>query len=289
VNIIVIANCHVQPVRDALALSHEVDEVFSVPIHLVNTIHYTNAIEQIKNSNKQKFTVLQFDGLLEKANLGNDILSRIDRVLSFTNIYFSGLHPDITYFGGMGKRVMSPLGDYHSRICLLSFIKGYSLDQCTNLFNSKNYDQLDYYKEWDKSDTELRRRDSTLDIKFADGFLEMTKNEPTLYTFNHPLGPVFYHLAEKIFTGLELAFPKFPTSYFYNYLATNAWWPIYPEIGDFNSIKFDHPMIFKSPDHLSRKFYSLEQFVAASFALYAQQGLTTNELPAHFANILERI
>lgn len=288
-NIIVIANCHVQPIRDALALSSEVDEVFSVPVHLVNTIHYTNAIEQIKNSNKHKFTVLQFDSLLEKAGLGDDILSRIDRVLSFTNIYFSGLQPDMTYFGGMGKRVMSPLGDYHSKICLLSFIKGYSPEQCAKLFNSNTYDQLGFYLEWDKSDKELRRRDLTLDIKFADSFLEMAKNEPTLFTFNHPLGQVFYRLAEKIFTALTLEFPIYPSSFFYNYLATNAWWPVYPEIADFNSIKVGYSMSFKSPDHLSRKFYNLEQFIAASFDLYTRQGLNAIDFPAHLATNLDRI
>lgn len=288
-NIIVIANCHVRPILDGLSLSQEVEELFSIPFHLINTIHYANAIEKIKNSKKKKFTILQFDSLVEKANLGDDILSRVDRILSFTNIYFSGLHPDMTYFGAMGKRVTSPLGDYHSKICLLAFIKGYSLDQCANLFNAKTYEQLGFYMEWDKSDKELRRRDITLDIKFADIFLDMTKNEPTMYTFNHPLGQVFYHLVEKIFSALALVFPKYSSSYFYNYLATNAWWPVYPEIADFNSVKIAHSMNFKSPDHLSKKFYSLEQFISASYDLYSQQGLNAIGFPARLAANLENI
>jgi hypothetical protein len=289
VNIIVIANCHVQPIRDGLALSSEIDEVFAIPVHLENTIHYTNAIEYIRKSQKEKFTVLEFGGLLQKAALGPEIVSRIERVVSFTNIYFTGLHPDMTYFGGMGRRVSSPLGDYHSKICLLAFNKGLSIDQCEKLFNNSIYQQFDFYTEWTESEAELRKRDEHLDIKFADEFLEMTRLEPTLYTFNHPLGIVFSRFLEKIYKYLGLTSPQFPGSYFYNYLASNAWWPIYPEISEFHKLKNLTPITFKAPDHLSRKFYNLREFISLSYRLYSEQNIREIELPLKLSNYLERI
>lgn len=288
-NIIVIANCHVQPIRDGLALCSEIDEVFSVPIHLKNTVHYTNAIEQIQKSDKNSFTVLQFDGLLEKSDLGDNILSRVHRVLSFTNIYFTGLHPDMTYFGGMGRRISSPLGDYHSKICLLAFKKGLSVDQCEKLFNDSTYSQLDFFNEWTESKAELQKRDEHLDIKFADDFLEMTKLESTLYTFNHPLGFVFSRFIEKIYKHLGLNLQRFPDSYFYNYLASNAWWPIYPEINEFHKLKNVMPINFKSPDHLSRKFYNLREFIFASYQLYNEQKVGEIDLPLKLSDYLERL
>ncbi len=287
-NIIVIANCHVQPIRDGLALSSDIDEAFSIPVHLVNTVHYTNAVEQIKNSRKEKFTVLQFGSLLETAALGPEIVSRIDRVVSFTNIYFTGLHPDMTYFGGMGKRILSPLGDYHSKICLLAFKKGLSIDQCEKLFNDSTYRQLDFYTEWVASETELRKRDDHLDIKFADDFLQMTRLESTLYTFNHPLGIVFSRFLEKIYKHLDLTAPNFPHSYFYNYLATNAWWPIYPEINDFHQLKNVMPVNFKAPDFLSRKFYSLKEFISSSYRLYTDQGVGKIDLPLKLSGYIDK-
>jgi hypothetical protein len=288
-NIIVIANCHVQPIRDGLALSSEIDEAFSIPVHLENTIHYTNAIEQIKKSQKEKFTVLQFDGLLERAALGPEIVSRIDRVVSFTNIYFTGLHPDMTYFGGMGRRISSPLGDYHSKICLLAFKKGLSIDQCEKLFNDSMYHQLDFFTEWTESETELRRRDQHLDIKFADNFLEMSRLESTLYTFNHPLGIVFNKFLEKIYKHLGLNSSQFPDSYFYNNLANNAWWPVYPEINEFHKLKNKMPVNFKAPDHLSRKFYNLREFISGSYRLYTEQNVGEIDLPLKLSGYLERI
>ena len=288
-NIIVIANCHIQPIRDGLALSSEIEEVFSIPVHLENTVHYTNAVDQIKQSQKEKFTVLEFGGLLQKAVLGAEIVSRVERVVSFTNIYFTGLHPDMTYFGGMGRRVSSPLGDYHSKICLLAFNKGLSIDQCEKLFNDATYQQLDFYTEWTESEAELRKRDEHLDIKFADEFLEMTKLEPTLYTFNHPLGIVFNRLLEKIYKHLGLTPLRFPDSYFYNYLASNAWWSVYPEINEFHKFKNLMPITFKAPDHLSRKFYSLREFISLSYRLYSEQNIREIELPLKLSNYLERI
>lgn len=288
-NIIVIANCHVQPIRDGLALSSEIDEVFSIPVHLANTVHYTNAIEQIKKSQKEKFTVLQFGGLLESASLDPEIVLRIDRVVSFTNIYFTGLHPDMTYFGGMGKRISSPLGDYHSKICLLAFKKGLSIDQCEKLFNDSTYRQLDFYTEWTESEAELRKRDDHLDIKFADDFFQMTRRESTLYTFNHPLGIVFSRFLEKIYKYFDLTPSNFPDSYFYNYLSHNAWWPVYPEINEFHKLKNMMPVNFKAPDHLSRKFYNLTEFISSSYRLYTEQGVGEIDLPLKLSGYLERI
>jgi hypothetical protein len=288
-NIIVIANCHVGPICEGLALSPEVDEIFPIPIHLINTDLYRNALERIKNSHNQNFTVLQFDGLLEKTGLDEQTLARVDRVLTFTNIYFTGLHPDLTYVGDRGRRIYSPIGDYHSKICVLSFVKGYSLEKCEHLFNVKTYEELDFFEEWNKSHNELNQRDLSLDIKFSGQFLEMVKNEPTLYSVNHPLVAVFNRLINQIFMVLEVEFPKFPDAFFYNHLASDAWWPVYAEINEFHFLKQSMSMSFKSPNHLGKNFYNLTQFLSASYKLYNEQAVTDTLLPPSLANYLERI
>jgi hypothetical protein len=288
-NIIVIANCHVDPICERLALSPEVDGVFPLPIHVINTDVYRKALERIKNSINHNFTVLQFDGLLEKTGLDEQTLARVDRVLTFTNIYFTGLHPDLTYMGDRGKRVYSPIGDYHSKICVLSFVKGYSLEQCENLFNAKAYEELGFFEEWNKSHNNLYQRDLSLDIKFAGQFMEMVKNEPTLYSINHPLVAVFTQLINQIFVALEVEFPKFPDVFFFNHLASDAWWPVYSEINEFHSLKQSMSMSFKSPNHRGKNFYNLNQFISASYKLYTEQAVTETLLPPSLANYLDRI
>jgi hypothetical protein len=288
-NIIVIANCHVQPIADGLMLHPQVENLYSIPIHLINTEHFTNALSKIKESNNKNYTILQFDKLLSKVDLGEEVMSRVDTILTFTNIYFSGLHPDLTYIGQMGKRVISPLGDYHSKICFLSFMKGYTEDTCINLFNMSTYEKLDYLKKWEISSTELRSRDTTLDIKFADIFLSMIKNESTLYTINHPLGSVFSRLLLLIFEKLNIEIMTFPSSYFYNHLANNAWWPVFQEVIEYHKIGYSSPMLFKSPDSMSRKFYDLNQFISASYKFYTDQDVTSVTLPENFKHEFEII
>ena len=80
------------------------------------------------------------------------------RFANYTNIYFSGLHPDLTYFGGFGQRVTSPLGDYHSRIILACFFQGRSVRECLAAFNGGVYEKLGYFLQFEHSLAELARR-----------------------------------------------------------------------------------------------------------------------------------
>jgi hypothetical protein len=278
-NLIVIANCHVQPICDGLSLSPDIKNIFPIPYHLKGTTHYTDAIEKIKISTEKKFNILQFNNLLDSVDLGQDFPAKIDQLISFTNIFFTGLHPDMTYIGSLGKRILSPLGDYHSKICLLSYLKGYSVEKSASLFNTNTYEKLNFFNIWEESAKELISRDTQLDIKFALEFLSTAKQEAALFTFNHPLATVFNKLLKNISKYLGVRYADYPASYFYNYLANNAWWPIYQEIGDCHKIPYSTPMLFKSPDHLAREMLDLANFISKSYKSYLDQGLVINNLP----------
>jgi hypothetical protein len=286
-NIIIIANCQVQPISDGLLLHPQVENVYSIPIHLSNTTNFTSYINKIKESNKTNYTIIQFDSLLEKIDLGEAIMSRVNKLMTFTNIYFTGLHPDLTYVGQMGKRLISPLGDYHSKICFLSFVKGYSVEKCLSLYTESTFEKLNYFKQWEISSKELQSRDKNLDIKFADIFLAMLKDEPTLYTVNHPIGTVFNRLLLLIYEKLDIEILTFPSSFFYNHLANNAWWPIFPEFIEYHKISYESSSLFKSPDNMSRKFYNLNQFISASYKSYTDHDANLIVLPESFHQYLD--
>jgi hypothetical protein len=288
-NIILIGNCQIQPIGDGLRLAPEIKNIYPIPVHLMNSVHYVNAINTIKKSNDEKYVILQFDNLISKVDLGSDILSRVDKKLSFTQLYFGGLHPDITYFGQLGKRILSPLGDYHSKICLLSFMKGYSEEECIKLYNYKIYERLNFFSIWESSEDELCLRDQKVDIKFASDFFQMVKNEPTLFTINHPIGIVFDKLVKKITESIGINYPNFPSAFCYNYLANNSWWPVYPEIIDYHKISYSSQMYFKSPDNMSRKFYDLDHFINASYKAYNDQKVDVTQLPSALKSSFESI
>jgi hypothetical protein len=137
---------------------------------------------------------------------------------------------------------------------------------------------------WESSSNELRERDKQVDIKFGEDFLSMTKCEPTLFTINHPVGIVFDKLVKKITHSIGISSSNYPSSFFYNYLASNSWWPLYPEILDYHNLSYANSMLFKSPDNLKRKFYTLNQFVTASYMAYKDQNVDSSQLPQRLLN-----
>lgn len=288
-NILVIANCHLQPICEGLKSHPQVNNVLYIPIHLRNTSHFIQAIENINNSNLDGFTILQFEGMLEQIEFGDIIRKRANKIYSFTNIYFSGLHPDLTYIGGRGKRILSPLGDYHSKLCFISYLKGLTVSECAALFGETTYEKLDYFNEWKVSSDELLSRDSSLDVKFADEFLNLVKLEPSLYTVNHPMGSVFSRLLNLIFLKLDIEAIEFPPQYYPNFLATNAWWPVYPEIASYHRISYSTPLLFRAADGMGSKLYGLNEFIALSYKSYFDQQIKYIDLPENFKKWIDVI
>ena len=269
--IIIIGNCQIQPLAHGLELSSGVEEVIQIPLHLEGTELFKKPVDLINNSH-DTYTVLTFNNSLQKIEFSDSALSRFSKVLTFTNIYFRGLHPDLIYLGGMGNRLTSAVGDYHSIICAMSFLKGLDPEQCKEKYNVEVYERLGFFSEWERSAEELLKRDSDLDIKFADDFLRMAKTEPVLFTFNHPVAKPFIQLTNKILTELDLAPLIFTEQFFYNYLSNNTWWPVYPEIADKFDIKYKTSMTFKAPDHIKRKIYNLDEFIYKTYEIYTSYG-----------------
>jgi hypothetical protein len=58
-----------------------------------------------------------------------------------------------------------------------------------------------------------------------------------------------------------------------NFLATNAFWPVYNNLNLSSRIGYKTPFIFKSADSFGKKIFSLEQFVAKSYDLYESYGV----------------
>jgi hypothetical protein len=270
-NIIIIGNCQIQSIANGLELSNEVDEVVQFPIHLKGNRVFSEALDYVNVSEKE-WIVLTFRDLLDEINFSEVIKSKFKKIITFTNIYFTGLFPDQIYLGGMGDRLISAAGDYHSLICALSFLKGLNIDSCIKKYNDEVYSSLGYYDYWRVSKEELLNRDALLDIKFAQIFLEMASKTPVLHTFNHPTAEVLLTLVNLILNHIGLEKISFPSNFFYSHLASNTWWPVYPEIAKKFGIQYSTGMFFKSPDHIKRKIYNLNEFVGLTYKKYEDYG-----------------
>lgn len=192
-----------------------------------------------------------------------------DATRTMTNVYLSGLHPDITYLGAFGRRLQSPLTDYHSRIVVLAYLRGDCPEDCAALFDHATYAKLGYFDEFERSAAELRRRDEGLDIGFADLAIDMALNEPTLLTVNHPTSAAIAAFAGVIARHCGIA-ADFAPDGFRNELLDHPIWPIYPEIGE--ALRLPYGTDFRFRAGQDRRALSVRDFVAGSYALYDLQG-----------------
>ncbi|WP_207767873.1 WcbI family polysaccharide biosynthesis putative acetyltransferase, partial [Methylobacterium frigidaeris] len=104
---LVISNCQIQPIKHMMSMYSD-DIVFDgFGVHLLphdNKDHINNLV-----SNIDKYDVVltvplsdQYEEISSE-KIGNYVKST--KLVRIANMYFSGLHPDLTYIGGLSKRV----------------------------------------------------------------------------------------------------------------------------------------------------------------------------------------
>lgn len=191
--------------------------------------------------------------------------------MGMTNIYFDGLHPDLSYFGSFGSRVASPLGDYHSKIALASYVQGMSIEHCLSRFSGKIYEKLGYLSRFELSAAELIARDEANELKFAAEFIQITKHVPTMLSVNHPTLQTTVALARLIEERIGGRPSSLSPEVCESPLPGSPVWPIYPEIAEHLRLPYETPFYFY-PFTVSGRPLNLEDFVRASYSLYEQHG-----------------
>lgn len=198
-----------------------------------------------------------------------------DRLRTFTNIRFDGLHPDITYFGRFGGRWHGSMGEYHSKLIVYSYATGRSEQDCLNLFNGKNYRSLGYFDIWASSSKTLLERDETCEIRFANQFLDLVGHEHCLFSMNHPTSVVFHELTSVLLTSIGRVVRSPGRHNFANPLFGNFIWPVYPEISEQFNLPYRMGMDFFTPmtgeaDLFMPRSLSLRELIRAEYAIYGR-------------------
>jgi hypothetical protein len=268
--LMVIANCHCLPLADALGfIGRGIKKVDFIDVNFMTQPHIAEKIDFIYN--EPDWRVLSFNLSANFERIETPKLQTVlgDRLTRFTNIHFSGLQPDITYVGGMGQRVSSAMGDYHSKIVLFSYVSSRSTEDCLHLFNGNVYEKLGYYKEYENSAKLLIERDESCDVEFAKSFLDMAREIPVLYTINHPTGAVLLALAEKLAASQGLDYASFAPAFFQNHLSNSNIWPIYNELAEYHGLKYRTPQYFAVSKGAEQRLLSRAEFVQKSYEIYA--------------------
>lgn len=205
---------------------------------------------------------------------------------ALTNVYFAGLHPDITLVGRGGARLQSPLGDYHSRTAIFCYLNGKSVEETVKLIGRGEFaETLGYFDIWQSSLSELERRSGLADISFYDEFVEILYERLPLYVINHPVNHVHFAAANKILNFLNLPSNKLPSDCVPQFHLSNVIYPVFSYISDQFKLPYGVD-VFKPPR--TDSFLSLTDFVRSSFETYRNSDQGDLKVMDNFAQWDER-
>lgn len=210
--VLVVANCQGPFIARALELLHPGIAAKSIVVFQADK---TKAAQYNKMIATSDF-VFHFNvkpGFFLPALEARNIRSAVgDRSKTITNLFFSGLHPDFCYVGGMNQRKPGPFGEYHSRFAITGYKLGLPAAETAALMGDAGLqEQLGYRDAFQNSIDELKHRDTELDIRFASVLEPMMKGGALpMFTFNHPTPWVLLELARHILGEVGLEASRIP-------------------------------------------------------------------------------
>lgn len=274
----VISNCQAQPIAQALSQYCPGHDFSNFGVHLLgdppSEDKITDFISQFTTSPVIiSIRLSEQYGPLSANNIEGTFKDSV--VIFIQNLYFSGLHPDLTYIGGRGGRVLGPLGDYHSKLTAASFLFGLSPGDTASLFKYEVYGALNFFDELSVSFKEMRERANTIDVDITSALEDYACTHDLFLSVNHPTSFVFSLLAEKIARRMQdiglcsCVRKRIPGALLPNFLATNNIFPVYPEVAEFHSARIwaSYDFVGVLPGQKQR-ILSLEDFIAEEYKCY---------------------
>jgi len=271
--VIIIANCHSMSLARAMALGARGVTVDFIDLNFLSRENEQTMIRRIYDGLPADAAVFAFNTSARFSPVSNAEIAPVlgDRLQTFTNIRFDGLHPDMTMLGPMDGRRHSAMGTYHSKIILGAYLQGLSPADCGRLFDYKIYEQLGYFDVFTQSAQTLLERDRHCDVKFAPALLNMVKAGPSLYSFNHPTGAVFQRLSAQLCAAAGIGFIDFGERFSINELANSMIWPIYDEIAEYHGLAYRTPQYYVGMQSFKSRAMSRAEMIRACYDVYGRQ------------------
>ena len=279
---LIISNCQARALANALSIMSKDTTFHPFGLHEIRGSDRDEKIELMLTAARDEYDFVLVVPLSDKfGRIAHDQIKQSltnKPIIFISNIYFSGLHPDLTYVGAMGARITSPLGQYHSRLALWSYLHEKSAEDAVSYYKSEIYSLLGYYDEWNLSLAEAKKRDQLVDVKVADLISDFARTATSFYSMNHPSPAVIAPFAQRITQYLDekrlarssgigadpflVGAPFFPGPIF----------PIFPEIALQHGLpKSTGSYAFKPPGHAVNPL-SLHDFVVESHRNYDRYG-----------------
>jgi hypothetical protein len=202
-----------------------------------------------------------------------------EKIVVVPVIVFSGYHPDLVYVGQGDKRIVGPLGDYHSSIALYGYLANLSVAETRLLFCGEIFEHLGFFDHWDAAKAWLLQESTN---STRSGLLGGPQAFPVdvwfdawvrrgcfMHSINHPKVSVAADLARGILAALKIDGARgSPEAFAYDDLADQPTWPVYPEIAGRHGIPGDYQFKLAAQPNKPVRFLPLEEFIERSFEAY---------------------
>jgi hypothetical protein len=196
---------------------------------------------------------------------------RACRPLLWPTVTFSGFHADLVL---MKSGLVSPMGAFHSSICLAAFLQGLSAEEAVSLFRRDVFEKLGFFLYYDSARKALRSKLDEYGFP-GDVLVDRWLSKGIFVHHNvHPKMHVFADLAHEIGGRIGLR-PKIarPDRFLADFFFTHgAVWPVYPPVAEFLG-KEKTEYVFKGPAPDPRNvphLFDLDGLVRASFDVYGR-------------------
>ncbi|EHR0552771.1 TPA: hypothetical protein NKA12_001429 [Vibrio parahaemolyticus] len=190
------------------------------------------------------------------------------KFISFPNIYFSGYFSSLMYLRKpKGGTLPGVVGDYHDKRVIEGYLKGSSVSEIMNDMKCP----LEYSNGLVlRSITQLKDRESSLDIKISKYIEDNYLKRQLFYSFNHPCNELLELVAREVcrLIGEPEIDKSFPREYLANFI-----FPIDASIKN----ELINPQCFYSDYSLVNSLgdkvnLSMEEFIEQSIELYSNVG-----------------
>lgn len=178
------------------------------------------------------------------------------------NLHFDGLIPDCVYCGPLGRRLMGPMGSYHGRIVIDSYLVAASVEATVKRL-AEGSAWIDARSAFRESMAELERREQAVDVPWCADLDDMLRSDRGFWTFNHPNIAMLQAYADRV-AHLTFGVGARPADQLADDLRLHGVWPVYPWVKAALDLSYGGDRMFVTPSgHMS-----FQTFVEASFSVY---------------------
>lgn len=256
---LVVSNCNTTGLANSLSL---------LCPDLRVTAHHIHAFQRLLR--RDEIDLSQFDRtfahpeILKCDEAHRDNLGELTLVPS---LYFAGYHPDACYVRAGDELLKSPIGDYHSAICLAAFLAGMKPIDAERLFNEKTYEAAGYFDVWHQDRATEFAKFAEHDVDLGELFVRWARHGPFMHTLNHPKIDCIFDTARLVLDRLAIERVEPPLKPHDN-LCNGTGFPVYPEIAEHCGVAGS--LLFKISGVY--RLMPLGEFVRRCYRLYERAG-----------------